>query len=109
MKEYYIDGKISTPFGRTIEVEERKALNYLIQSTTADIVLDRAVKLDEFLDDKRSFISHIVHDEIVIDLHNEDKNLVPLIKNIFENNNLGRFRCNLNAGKNYYDLKDLNL
>ena len=109
LKEYYIDGKISTPFGRTIEVEERKALNYLIQSTTADIVLDRAVKLDEFLDDKRSFISHIVHDEIVIDLHNEDKNLVPLIKNIFENNNLGRFRCNLNAGKNYYDLKDLNL
>ena len=107
--EYYIDGKVVTPLGRSIEVEERKALNYLIQSTTADLVLDRAVKLDEFLKDKKSFISHIVHDEVVIDLHDDDKNIVPLIKNIFENNLLAKFMCNMNAGKNYYDLKELNL
>lgn len=109
LDEYYVDGKILTPFGRSIEVEKRKAFNYLIQSTTADIVLDRAVKLDEFLEDKKSFISHIVHDEIVVDLHEEDKVLVPLIKNIFENNMIGRFCCNLNAGKDYYNLKGLNL
>ena len=83
--------------------------NYLIQSTTADLVLDRAVKLDEFLKDKKSFVSHIVHDEVVIDLHDEDRDIVALMKNIFENNLLGKFVSNVNAGKNYYDLKELKL
>lgn len=109
LNEYYIDGNILTPLGRSIEVEKRKALNYLIQSTTADLVLDRAVKLDEFLKDKKSFVSHIVHDEVVIDLHDEDRDIVPLMKNIFENNLLGKFVSNVNAGKNYYDLKELKL
>ena len=107
--QYYDEGYVSTPMGRKIKVDERKAFNYLIQSTTADLVLDRAIEIDEFLNDKRSFISHIVHDEIVIDLHDQERDLVPLIKNIFENNLLGYFRGNINAGKNYYDLKGLEL
>ena len=106
---YYDGGTVSTPSGRQIVVDERKAFNYLIQSTTADLVLDRAVKIDDFLSDKKSFISHIVHDEIVVDLDDSERNLVPLIKNIFENNFLGKFNSNLKAGKNYYDLKDLML
>ncbi len=109
LNKYYMDGEIKTPMGRTIKVDERKALNYLIQSTTSDIVLDRAVKINEFLSDKKSCISHIVHDEIVIDLDDDERDLVPEIKEIFENNNIGNFMCNLNAGQNYYDLKGLRL
>ena len=69
--------------------------------------MERAIEIDKFLVDKKSFISHIVHDEIVIDLHDSERTLAPLIKNIFENNSLGQFRSNINAGKNYYDLKEL--
>ncbi len=107
LSNYYVNGKIQTPAGRGITVEERKAFNYLIQSTTADLVMERAIEIDKFLVDKKSFISHIVHDEIVIDLHDSERTLTPLIKNIFENNSLGQFRSNINAGKNYYDLKEL--
>ena len=107
LSNYYLDGRIQTPAGRSIAVEQRKAFNYLIQSTTADLVMERAVEINKFLFDKKSFISHIVHDEIVIDLHDSERNLSPLIKNIFENNSLGQFRSNINAGKNYYDLKEL--
>ena len=107
LSNYYVNGKIQTPAGRSITVEERKAFNYLIQSTTADLVMERAIEIDKFLVDKKSFISHIVHDEIVIDLHDSERTLAPLIKNIFENNSLGQFRSNINAGKNYYDLKEL--
>ena len=57
-----------TPFKRKIKVEKRKAFNYLIQSTTADLVLDRAVEVDKMLEGKKSFVSHIVHDELVIDV-----------------------------------------
>jgi hypothetical protein len=109
LSAYYDGNTIETPMGRKIKVDERRAFNYLVQSTTADIVLDRAVQLDKFLKDKKSYVSHIVHDEIVIDLANSERDLVPQIKDIFENNKLDKFPCNLTAGKNYYELQDLQL
>jgi len=109
LEKYYVEGHIVTPFDRRIPVDVRKALNYLIQSTTADIVLDRAVALDRLLADKKSFVAFIVHDEIVIDLADEDRHLVPEIKEIFATNPLAKFLVNLNCGKNYYELKELSL
>ncbi len=109
LEQYYHNGEIVTPFEREIPVDIRKALNYLIQSTTADIVLNRAVALDQFLEDKKSFVAFIVHDEVVIDLADEDRHLVPEIKEIFACNFLDNYLVNLNCGKNYYDLKELSL
>jgi hypothetical protein len=105
----YVEGYVNTMFGREIKVDARRALNYLIQSTTSDLVLERASRISELLKDKRSFISHIVHDEIVIDLNNEEKHLVPEIKEIFANNSIGRYLVNMSAGPNYYDLSELKL
>ena len=109
LKEYYKDGFISTIFKRKIEVDEYKAVNYIVQSTTADLVNDRAVALDEFLKDKRTFVSHIVHDEIVLDMPDEERYLIPEIKDIFSNNKLDKFVTNLKAGKDYMDIGVLNL
>jgi len=109
MKEYYDGQHIKTPFGRKIEVDKDKALNYIIQSTTADLVNDRAVDIDKFLEDKKSFVSHIVHDEVVVDVSEDEKYLIPEIKDIFSNNKLDTFKTNLQAGKDYYNLGDLNL
>ena len=90
-------------------MEKRKAFNYLIQSTTSDIVLDRAVVIDKMLEGTKSFISHIVHDEIVLDMTDEDRKLIPDIKKVFAENALGSYLVNLNAGKNYLDLKELKI
>ena len=109
LKTWYNEGTVHTPFERHIKVEERKAFNYLIQSTTADLVLERALALDKMLEGRQSFISHIVHDEIVIDLTDEDRQLIPDIKEIFANNKIGTYLVNLKCGKNYLDLKELNL
>lgn len=109
LSSYYDGEYVVTPMGRKIKVDERRAFNYLVQSTTADIVLDRAVEIDKFLKDKKSYVSHIVHDEIVIDLDDSERDLVPHVKNIFENNKLSKFVCNTAAGKNYHDLKELQL
>ena len=73
LDKYYSDGHIETVFGRKIEVDAYKAVNYIVQSTTADLVNDRAVAIDKFLEDKRSFVSHIVHDEIVLDIPDEER------------------------------------
>ena len=109
MEQYYEDGHIRTIFDRNIQVDEYKAVNYIVQSTTADLVNDRAVALDEFLQDKRTFVSHIVHDEIVLDMPDEERYLIPEIKEIFSNNKLDKFVTNLKAGKDYMDIGVLNL
>lgn len=105
LEEWYVDGHIYTPYGRSIKVDRRRAFNYLIQSTTSDRVLQKAVKLDELLTDRKSWISHVVHDEVVIDLADEDRDLLPQIKEIFEDG----YRANLQAGRNYLDLEDLKI
>ena len=105
LDKHYIDGYIYTPYGRKIKVEQRKALNYLIQSTTADRVLAKAVLIDQMLEGKKSFISHIIHDEIVIDYADEDRNIVVGIREVFEDGYLSNFR----AGKDYYNLNEIKL
>ena len=109
MEKYYIGGRVDTPFKRSIIVEERKALNYLVQSTTADLVLDKAVEIEEFLQDKKSFVSHVVHDEIVLDMADDERELIVEIKKMFAENRLGNYLVNLKAGKNYLDLEDLKI
>ena len=109
LDKHYDGEYINTIFGRHIKVEEWKAFNYLIQSTTADLVIERATAIDRMLKGTKSFISHIVHDEIVIDFADEDRHLLPSIKATFAANKLATFMVNLKGGKNYYDLDRLSL
>lgn len=109
LRNWYKNGKVKTPFGRQIKVTENKAFNYLIQSTTADLVIERAVEIDTILQGKKSFISHIVHDEIVIDFDDEDRGILQEIKNLFAKNKLDSYIVNVQAGKNYYELKEMNI
>ena len=109
LKKWYQHGYIHTPFDRKIAIDPRRAFNYLVQSTTSDLVLEQTIKIDKFLEDKKSFVSHIVHDEIVIDLTDEERHLTPTIRNMFATNRLATFKVNLQAGLNYYDLEDLKI
>ena len=109
LDKYYVDGYIKTPFGREIEVPERKAFNYLIQSTTSDLVIDRALEVNKLLSDKKSFISHIIHDEMVLDMPDSERHLIPQIKEMFAVNKLDTYMVNLQAGKNCFEFGDLNL
>ena len=107
--DYFYGDRVETTFKRKIKVDQRRAFNYIIQSTTADLTIDRAVKLDNILENTKSKVSFIVHDEIVLDIHEDDRYLIPELKEVFQNNKLGSFRVNVKAGKNYGDLKELKL
>ncbi|MBL19097.1 MAG: hypothetical protein CMC82_04630 [Flavobacteriaceae bacterium] len=109
INDMYADGKIRTPFGREIEIDRRRALSYIVQSTTSDLVLERSVEISKMLEDTKSFVSHVIHDEVVIDLADEDRYLVPEIKEIFSKNRLDTFMVNISAGKNFYDLEELKI
>ena len=46
--------------------------------------MKRLSLIDQMLEGKKSFVSHIVHDEIVIDYSDEDRDMVLAFRDIFE-------------------------
>jgi len=107
--EHFNGEIVKTPFGRELPVDERKALNYLLQSTTSDIVLDNSYKIMKLLKDRRSNIAFTMHDSVVLDFAKEDHHMVKEIKDLFENNLFGKFLSTVNIGKNFGNLKEINI
>jgi len=107
LKKYY-DGKaVKNIFGREIESDDFHALNYLIQSTCADLVLEQAVKLDNLLKNKKSKIAFIVHDSIVVDVTKEDFNMMTTMLNCFADTRLGKFKVNVSGGKTFGNMRKI--
>ena len=106
---YWADGLVKTMFGREIEADDKHALNYIIQSTTADLVLRQVIKINNFLKDRRSFIAFTIHDNIVLDIPDEERYIIPEMIEIFSNTALGKFMVNVKAGKDFGNLRALNL
>ena len=104
---YYKQNKVITPFGREIECDEDHAVNYLVQSTAADLVFEQMYKVWEYLRDKKSFIKFCNHDSIMIDLHTEQEYEFNDIKQLFSNTRFGKFKVNSLGGKNWADMKEL--
>jgi len=104
---YFKDNKVTTPFGRIIECDEDHAVNYLVQSTAADMVFEQMYKVWEFLKDKKSFIKFCNHDSLMIDLHVDDQYEINKIKELFSNTRFGNLRVNCLGGENWADMKPL--
>jgi len=100
-----VRGTVTTPFGRVIPADDHHALNYLVQSTTADLVFDRMIAIRDLLKDKKSFIKFCLHDSVVIDLAHEERSVIKEIFKIFSDTKLGKFKSSVSAGKNFGDLQ----
>ena len=105
--DHFKDGQVTTPFGNTMPADRHHSLSYLIQGTTAEMVLRQAIKIDEFLKDYKSFISFTVHDSIVIDISKDETNLFPKLLGLFADTKLGLFKVNASFGDSFGDLKPL--
>jgi len=111
VKEKYWDGtNVSTEFGRIIKgVDKHHALNYIIQSTTSDLVLSKAVEIHERLQKMESRIAFMLHDSIVIDLNHEERHVIPELMDLFGTTRWGQYKVNVALGKNFGDMKELNI
>jgi len=105
IKKYFNGRQVTTFFSRKIEADKHHALNYLIQSTTSDLVLSRAFKIAEELKDKSSFISFTLHDSIILDFDDTERGLIEELLKIFSETPFGNFKVNLRAGKSYGTMK----
>ena len=98
---------LKTPFGRNLAVEERKAQNYLLQSTTSDQVLENAYKIQKMLSSKKSNVAFTLHDSIILDVAKEDSKILKDIKKQFEQTRWGNFVSTCKIGKTFAELKEL--
>ena len=102
--DYYYDGNfVNTIYNRSIEVDQRKALNYIIQSITSDLVLTQAMKINKLID--KSFIAFVVHDSVVIDVHRSEREKLNEIIDVFSKTDLGTFKTNVALGKHFGDMR----
>lgn len=106
---YWIDDYVHTPYNRKIASDEHHAISYLNQSTFIDLFHRQIIKVDDFLQNKKSFVSFLIHDEFVLDMTDDEKNEIIDIINILQNTPYGTFPVNIKAGKNYGSMKKLNL
>ena len=105
--KHRVENTITTPFGRKIETDDFHALNYLLQSTSSDNCLGQAIKINKFLNGRRSFVHSVVHDSITIDFDKHDRDLITQIRQIFEDTRLGHFKSSMHIGKNYRDMEEV--
>jgi hypothetical protein len=108
VKSMYWDGKcVKTMFEREIEADEYHALNYIIQSTCSDLILQQAVEIEKMLKSKKTKIAFIIHDSIVLDYSSDDGAIISDIYKQFSKTPFGEFKTNVSAGKNFGDLKEI--
>ena len=108
VSEYWKGEAVQTPFDRKIKADSAHSLNYLIQSTSSDLFLKQMIKVFDFLKDKRSHIAFCMHDSLTIDLHEDEKQILPALKRIFSDTELGEFKTNVSAGLHYGTMKKMN-
>jgi hypothetical protein len=104
--QYYREEKIHTRFGRQAACSPFHALNYVLQSHSSDNCLERVNKINVFLRDRKSYVAFTIHDCVIIDLHRDDRSLIPQLKQIFEDTRLGKFPSSCHVGKNLGELKE---
>jgi hypothetical protein len=105
----YWDGEyIQNPFGRKIKSDKFHALNFIIQSTTSDTFLRRAIAVNKILEKRKSFTTALIHDSMLIDFSREDKDILKELIKEFSNTDLGIFKVNCSVGNNFGNMRKLN-
>jgi hypothetical protein len=106
---YWVDGMVHTPFNRRIEADKHHVISYLNQSTLIDLFHRQILKVDDLLKNNKSFIAFMVHDSVVLDLSDAEKNLLPLIVKALSDTAWGEFPVNIKIGQNYGNMKKVTL
>ena len=109
LQKYWDGEQVQTRYNRIIPADKHHALNYIIQSTTSDLFLRRAVAVNKLLKDKKSKIIFCIHDSLVIDFSNEDREFLLDVIKEFSETELGVFKANIQAGKNFGEMKEMTL
>lgn len=109
VEKYFNGNQVTTFFDRVIESDEYHALNYLVQSTAADLFFRQMIKVWKMLEGKKSKLAFCMHDSLIIDYCEKDNDILVKLKKAFSNTDLGNFVVNTSVGKDYGNMNGLKL
>jgi DNA polymerase-1 len=99
-------GYVIDVFGRKYTCprgESYKGVNYLIQGCAAGVIKKAMIDIDTLLQDKQSNILLTIHDELVIEIHKDEEDLIPQIRELMEDRDTFRVPILVNAEKTTTD------
>jgi len=92
VRKVELQGMVKNRYGRQYKINPQfayKGVNYLVQGTSADILSERMLVIDDYLLDKKSNLLLQVHDEIICEIHDSEFNTIPYkIQSLLEDNTL---------------------
>lgn len=107
VKQFW-DGKfVKTIYNRQIPSDDYHALNYILQSTCSDLILDKSVKISKMLEGRQTKLAFIIHDSIVLDYSEKDGDFINEVYWEFQDTIFGKFKTNASGGRNYGDMQSL--
>jgi hypothetical protein len=112
LKEYWDGETVRTPFRKEIScASEHHALNYLVQSTAAELALKQALKLEHLLRTQShgSQLAFLIHDAVILDMKKEDEHLFKSLLELMASTNFGKFRVNVKKGTTLGSMKDFKI
>ena len=108
VKNNYWNGTtVRTPFLRYIEADDHHALNYIVQSTSSDICLEQAIKINKILDNYKSNIVFLMHDSIVMDFCSDERAIIGELLNEFRQTRFGNYVVNLSVGVDFGNMRKI--
>ena len=109
VQKYFNGDQVSTFFARTIKADEHHALNYILQSTAADLFFKQMSKVWKLLEGRQSKVAFCMHDSLIIDYCEKDNDILVKLKKAFSNTDLGNFMVNVSVGENYGKMNKLSI
>ena len=109
LNKHWDGEQVCTFYDRIIPADKHHALNYIIQSTTSDTFLRRVLAVNKLLQERRSKIAFCIHDSLVLDFADEDREELLSIVKEFSKTDLGTFKVNVQAGKNFGEMKEMKI
>lgn len=107
--DFWKNDQVITPFNRKIDSDAHHVISYLCQSTLIDLFHRQLIKIFLKLQNKSSFISFMVHDQVILDLKDSEKNLLPDLVRELSDTQFGTFPVKVEIGSNFGDMKKVNL
>lgn len=106
-KKYFKNNEVVNPFNRKIPCDRFHAINYLVQSTLADIVYEQSFNVLKYMKNEKmeSLFAFLIHDNAIFDVINYEQEKIKQIISIFEDTRFEKFKVKVYSGKNLRDLE----
>jgi len=95
-------GHVFDVFGRKYYADKDtayKAVNYIVQGCAAGVIKQAMIKVDKALQGCQSRLLHSVHDELIIEVHNTEENLISAVKELMEDHTTFAVPVTVNIAK----------